>query len=82
MNTYRQAKVMLWMLLTCGQHVRCGYEASRHDAIENERQRQRPAQLDSASNSERTLGQIALSARRKGEPPQVVSAHSARGSVL
>lgn len=38
--TYRQAKVMLWELFTCGQHVRCGYEASRHDAIEIERQRQ------------------------------------------
>lgn len=33
-TTYRQANVMLEVLVTCGQHVRFGYEASRHDAIE------------------------------------------------
>ena len=75
-KTYRLANVMLWELLTCGQHVRCGYEASRHDAIEDddERQKQRQAatrrRRQQQRTSQRTLGgQIALSARRKGEPP-------------
>ena len=47
--TYRQAKVMLCVLLTYGQHVRCECEASRHDAIEIKRQRQLD---DNASSSE------------------------------
>lgn len=58
---------MLWELLTCGQHVRSRYEASRHDAIEIERQRQ----LDhNASSSEPWLSgpNRPVRAKERGAP--------------